>query len=82
MVDVICSMLCDYCYKYSPFIFPLFVGAGVEVDEGPEFTISPINGGSKSVEMDVGTNGRTNHLKIEFEVDGVVGLLVPSIKLC
>jgi hypothetical protein len=64
MVDAICSMLRDYCCKYSPFIFPLFVGAGMEVNEGPEFTTSPINGGSKFVKMDVGTYGGIDHLGI------------------
>jgi len=77
MVDAIRSILCDCCCKYSPFVFPLFVGARVEVDEGLEFIASPTNGGFESIEMDVGIDPR-----IEFEVNGVVGLLVPSMKLC
>jgi hypothetical protein len=32
----------------------------VEVDEGPEFTIGPINRGSESIKMDVGANGGIN----------------------
>jgi hypothetical protein len=61
-------MLHDCCYKYSPFIFPLFIRAGMEVDEVPEFTTSPINGGSESINMDVGANGGVDP-RIEFEVD-------------
>jgi hypothetical protein len=57
MVDAMCSMFHDYCYKYSPFIYPLFVRVGVEVNEGPEFTTCPINGGFECIEMDVGTYG-------------------------
>jgi hypothetical protein len=53
----------------------------MEIDQRPEFTISPTNGGSKSIEMDVGTNGGADP-RIKFEVDGVARLLVPPIKLC
>jgi hypothetical protein len=55
MVEAIRLMFCDYCCKYSPFILPLFVGVGVEVNEGPKFTTKPINGKLEFVEMDVGT---------------------------
>jgi hypothetical protein len=58
MVDAICSMFHDYYCKYSPFILPLFVGVGMEVDEGHEFTTSPTNGGFESIKMDVGADGR------------------------
>jgi hypothetical protein len=58
MADAIYPMFCDCCYKYSPFILPLFVGARVEVNERPEFTTSPINGRFDSIEMDVGIDGR------------------------
>ncbi len=51
-------MFYDYYYKYSPSILPLFVGVGMEVDEGPEFTTSPTNGGFESIKMDVGAYGR------------------------
>jgi hypothetical protein len=57
MVDAIGSMLCDCCYKYSPFNLFLFARAGVEVNEGPEFIVDPINGRSESIEMDVGIDG-------------------------
>ncbi len=57
MVDAIGLMLCDYCYKYSPFNLFLFVRAGVEVNEGLEFIVDPINGGFESIEMDVGIDG-------------------------
>jgi hypothetical protein len=57
MVDAIYSMFHDWCYKYSPFIFPLFVGAKAEINEGPEFTTSPTNGRSDSIQMDVRANG-------------------------
>ncbi len=40
----------------------------MEVDEVPEFTTSPINGGSESINMDVGANGGVDP-RIEFEVD-------------
>jgi hypothetical protein len=53
----------------------------VEVDEGPKFTTCPTNGRSKSTKMDVRVNGET-YLGIKFEVNGVVGLLVPSMRLC
>jgi hypothetical protein len=78
MMVAICLMLHDWC-KYSPFIFPLF--DGVEVDEGLEFITSLASGGSKSIDMDVGANGGTNPI-INLEVDEVVRLLVPLIKLC
>jgi hypothetical protein len=81
MVDAIGLMFRDYCYKYSSFILFLFAKAGVEVDEGPKFTIGPTNGRFESIEMDVGVDGGA-YPRIEFEVDGVVGLLVPSMKLC
>jgi hypothetical protein len=58
MVDAICSMFYDHYCKYSPSILPLFVGVGMEVDEGPEFTTSPTNGGFESIKMDVGAYGR------------------------
>ncbi len=77
MVDAICLMLHGCYCKYSPFVLPLFARTRMEVDEGLEFTTSPTNGRSKSIEMDVGTNPR-----IEFEVNGVVRLLIPSMKLC
>jgi hypothetical protein len=35
----------------------------------------------ESIEMDVGVDGGA-YQRIEFEVDGVVGLLVPSMRLC
>jgi hypothetical protein len=54
----------------------------VEINERPKFTASPINGGLEFIEMDVGTYRKTDHLRIKFEVDGVVGLLVPLIKFC
>ncbi len=53
----------------------------MEVDEGPELTTGPINKGSESIEMDVGANGGVDP-GIKFEIDGVVRLLVPSMKLC
>jgi hypothetical protein len=59
----------------------LIVGVGMEVDEGPELTTGPINKGSESIEMDVGANGGVDP-GIKFEIDGVVRLLVPSMKLC
>jgi hypothetical protein len=59
MVDAIQSMFCDYYCKYSPFVFPLFVGIGVELDEGLEVTTCQTNGRSKSIDMDVGIDGRT-----------------------
>jgi len=54
MVDAIRSMRCDWCCKYSPFIFPLFVG--MEVDEGLEFITCLVDGRSESIEMNVGAN--------------------------
>jgi hypothetical protein len=60
MVDVIHSMLRDCYCKYSPFILPLFIIIGVEVDERLEFTTSLANGKFKSIEMDVGIDGGTN----------------------
>jgi len=54
MVDATHSMLCDWCCKYSPFIFPLFVG--MEVDEGLEFVTCIVDGRSESIEMNVGAN--------------------------
>jgi len=80
MVDAICSMFYDYCCKYSPFVFPLFVGIGV-VDEGFKFIADPTNAGFEFIDMDVGADGKADP-KIKFEVNGVVGLLVPSLKLC
>jgi len=59
MVDAIYSMFRDCCYKYSTFILPLFVGARVEINEGPEFTTNPTNGRFDSIDMDVRTNGIT-----------------------
>ncbi len=77
MVDAICSMFHDYYCKYSPFVLPLFVGARVEVNEQLEFIVGPIDGGFKSIKMDVGVDPR-----IEFQVNGVARLLIPSMKLC
>jgi len=77
MVDAICLMLRDYYYKYSPFVFPLFAKVKVEVDEQLEFTTRPTNGRSESIEMDVRVDPR-----IEFQVNGVARLLVPSMRLC
>jgi len=54
MVDAIRSMLCDWCCKYSSFIFPLFVG--MEVDEGPKFVTCLVDGRSESIEMNVGAD--------------------------
>ncbi len=81
VVDAIGSMLHDYCYKYSPFILSLFARTRMEVNEGLEFTTGPINGRSESIKMDVRVDGGT-YPRIEFEVDGVVGLLIPSMKFC
>jgi hypothetical protein len=78
MVDAICLMFYDYCYKYSPFVLPLFVGARVEVDEGLESTTNPTNGRYVSIDMDVGIDGRA-YLGIKFEVNRVVGLLIPRL---
>jgi hypothetical protein len=53
--------------------------------KGLEFTTCPTNGRSKSIEMDVGVNGRVDggtDPRIKFEVDGVVGLSITSMKLC
>jgi hypothetical protein len=60
MVDAIRLMIHDRCYRYSFFVFHLFAKTRVEVDEGPKFTTCSTNGGSKSIEMDVGANRRTN----------------------
>ncbi len=60
MVDAICLMLRDHCYKYSFFVFLLFAKIGVEVDEGLEFTTCPINGGFQFIEMAVGADGGAN----------------------
>ncbi len=70
-VDTICLILFNWCCKYSPFVFLLFVE--VEVNERLEFATSPCYEGSKSIEMDV---------KVNAIVDGLVGLLIPSIKFC
>lgn len=64
-------MLSNWCCKYSPFVFLLFVG--VEINGRLEFATSPCDEGSKSIEMDV---------KVDVRVDGLVGLLIPSIKFC
>jgi hypothetical protein len=77
MVDAICSMLRDYYCKYSPFVLPLFAKARVEVDEQLEFTTCLTNGRFESIEMDVEVDPR-----IEFQVNRVARLLVPSMKLC
>ncbi len=53
----------------------------MEIDEGPEFIIGLINEGFESINMDVGANGGID-LGIKFEIDGVVGLLIRSMKLC
>jgi hypothetical protein len=81
MVDAISSMFHDRRCKYSPFVLPLFVGVQMEVNEGPEFIIGPTNGGSKYTKMDVGRDGEADP-GIEFEINGVTGLLVPSMRLC
>jgi hypothetical protein len=78
MVDAIHAMFCDCYYKYSPFVLPLFIGVGVEVDEGFEFIANPTNGRFESIDMDVGVDGGAN-LGIKFEINGVARLLVPSI---
>ncbi len=59
----------------------LFVGVGMELDEGLEFIIGLTNGRFKSIVMDVGANGKIDP-GIEFEINGVTGLLIPSMKLC
>jgi len=81
VVDAIGSMLRDFCYKYSPFILSLFARARVEVNEGPEFTIGPTNGRSKSIKMNVRVDGRA-YPRIKFEINGVIGLLIPSMRFC
>jgi hypothetical protein len=53
----------------------------MEVDERPEFIIGSINGGSESIEMDVGVDGGADS-RTKFEVDGIARLLVPSMRLC
>jgi hypothetical protein len=70
-VDAICLMLFYWHCKYSPFVFLLFVG--VEVNERLEFATSPCDERYKSIEMDV---------RVDAKVDGLVGLLIPSIKFC
>jgi hypothetical protein len=45
----------------------------VEVNERLKFATSPCDEGSKSIKMDV---------KVDARVDGLVGLLIPSIKFC
>jgi hypothetical protein len=62
MVDAIRSKFHDYYCKYLHLIFPLFVGAKVEVNERPEFTTNSINGGPEVVQMDVGTYRGSDHL--------------------
>jgi hypothetical protein len=81
MVDAIHSMFCDCCYKYSPFVLLLFIGAKLELDEGLEFIANPTNGRFESIYMDVGVDGGRD-LGIKFEVNGVARLLVPSIGFC
>jgi hypothetical protein len=54
---------------------------GVEVYERLEFIVSLANGGSKSINMNIRANGGAN-LRINLEVDEVVELLIPLIKLC
>jgi hypothetical protein len=81
VVDAIGSMLHDYCYKYSPFILSLFARARVEVNEGPEFTIGPSNGRSKSIEVNIKVDGGA-YPRIKFEINGVIGLLIPSMRFC
>jgi len=41
-----------------PFVLPLFVRVGVEINEGCEFTVGPINGGFESIKVDVRVDGR------------------------
>jgi hypothetical protein len=53
----------------------------MELDEGLEFIIGLTNGRFKSIVMDVGANGKIDP-GIEFEINGVTGLLIPSMKLC
>jgi hypothetical protein len=45
----------------------------VEVNERLEFTTSPCDEGFKSIEM---------YVRVDARVDGLVGLLIPSIKFC
>jgi hypothetical protein len=53
----------------------------MEVDEKLEFITCPVDGRSKSIEKNVGTDAWINP-RIDLGVDGVVGLLITSIKLC
>ncbi len=53
----------------------------MEINEGSKFIMGPTNGRYKSIMMDVGADGKAN-LGIEFEVNGVARLLVPSMRLC
>jgi hypothetical protein len=45
----------------------------VEVNERIEFATNPCDEGSKFIEM---------HVKVDARVNGLVGLLIPSIKFC
>ncbi len=45
----------------------------MEVNERLEFTTSPCDEGFKSIEM---------YVRVDARVDGLVGLLIPSIKFC
>ncbi len=74
-MDAIHLMLHDWRCKYVTLV--LEFANGMDVDVGPQDTLSPCDGRSKSIEMDVGIDVRTNAI-----VDGINGLVVPSIRLC
>ncbi len=57
-MDVISSMLCDWCCKYYAYV--LDFSSGTNVDVGPRATLNPCDGRSKSTKMDVGINAITN----------------------
>jgi len=57
-MDVISSMLCDWCCKYYAYVLDL--SNGTNVDVGPMATLNPCDGRSKSTKMDVGINAITN----------------------
>ncbi len=75
VVDAKCLMLHDWCCKYVAFV--LDFAKDMDVDVGQQDTLSPCDGRSKSIEMDVGINVGTN-----ARVDGINGLVAPSIRLC
>jgi hypothetical protein len=78
MVDATHSLLCDWCCKYSSFIFLLFVG--MAVDERLEFITCPVDG--RSVHRDECRSKCMNKSKNKSWNIWVVGLLITSIKLC